>query len=303
MTDDPYAQYLTPPSATPMTGGGDDPYAKYLAPPGASTSAPAQAKSSAIGGISDPTTWALAGLDHLGMGLGTKNPFMAHAESNSSRMSRNRTRISGCSIIRSPRRLMRWGRARFSGRLARRSVVPGLAAWRRKARLPVGRAAPFRSGPISAALQGAHSPVARLAQGAASLLRGRQRRAAEGFRQARDGRSRRGDRLDGQGQRRRLCGLTSKTGRPAGDHRRAQGRADRVGSECGHRHVAGIEEHDSRHRPDSAEPTQANMGQVNSWVRQINAAAQRERYPTDQVVAGKLDGALTGVISRVAQAI
>ena len=80
MADDPYAQYLTPLSATPMTGGGDDPYAKYLAPPGASTSAPAQAKSSAIGGISDPTTWALAGLDHLGMGLGTKNPFMAMPE-------------------------------------------------------------------------------------------------------------------------------------------------------------------------------------------------------------------------------
>ena len=32
MADDPYAQYLTPPSAA---SGGDDPYAKYLAPPGA----------------------------------------------------------------------------------------------------------------------------------------------------------------------------------------------------------------------------------------------------------------------------
>ena len=38
MADDPYAQYLTPPSAA---GGGGDPYAKYLAPPGA-TAAPAQ---------------------------------------------------------------------------------------------------------------------------------------------------------------------------------------------------------------------------------------------------------------------
>ena len=43
---------------------------------------------------------------------------------------------------------------------------------------------------------------------------------------------------------------------------------------------------------------EANMGQVNSWSRQINAAAQRERYPTDQVVAAKISSALDGVIQQ-----
>jgi hypothetical protein len=43
---------------------------------------------------------------------------------------------------------------------------------------------------------------------------------------------------------------------------------------------------------------EANMGQVDSWARQINAAAQRERYPTDKVVAGQLDGALSDLIKQ-----
>ena len=43
---------------------------------------------------------------------------------------------------------------------------------------------------------------------------------------------------------------------------------------------------------------EANMGQINSWQRQINAAAQRERYPTDQVVAAKISSALDGVIQQ-----
>ena len=43
---------------------------------------------------------------------------------------------------------------------------------------------------------------------------------------------------------------------------------------------------------------EANMGQINSWQRQINAAAQRERYPTDQVVAARVSSALDGVIQQ-----
>ena len=43
---------------------------------------------------------------------------------------------------------------------------------------------------------------------------------------------------------------------------------------------------------------EANMGQINSWTRQINAAAQRERHPTDQVVAAKISSALDGVIQQ-----
>ena len=42
----------------------------------------------------------------------------------------------------------------------------------------------------------------------------------------------------------------------------------------------------------------ANMGQVDSWQRQINAAARREAHPTDQIVAGKIDDALGGVIQQ-----
>ena len=43
---------------------------------------------------------------------------------------------------------------------------------------------------------------------------------------------------------------------------------------------------------------EANAGQLDSWQRQINAAAQRERYPTDKVVAGKLDSAFDGLIKQ-----
>ena len=42
----------------------------------------------------------------------------------------------------------------------------------------------------------------------------------------------------------------------------------------------------------------ANFGQVDSWQRQINAAAQREAHPTDQIVAGKIDSALDGLIQQ-----
>lgn len=43
---------------------------------------------------------------------------------------------------------------------------------------------------------------------------------------------------------------------------------------------------------------EANAGQLDSWQRQINAAAQRERYPTDKVVAGQLDSAFDGLIKQ-----
>ena len=43
---------------------------------------------------------------------------------------------------------------------------------------------------------------------------------------------------------------------------------------------------------------EANMGQLNSWARQINAAAQRERYPTDQVVAGKITSAFDDLMQK-----
>ena len=42
----------------------------------------------------------------------------------------------------------------------------------------------------------------------------------------------------------------------------------------------------------------ANFGQVDTWQRQINAAAQREGHPTDQIVAGKIDSALGGLIQQ-----
>jgi hypothetical protein len=41
---------------------------------------------------------------------------------------------------------------------------------------------------------------------------------------------------------------------------------------------------------------QANMGQVDSWQRQINAAARREAHPTDAIVAGQIDSGLNGLI-------
>ena len=43
---------------------------------------------------------------------------------------------------------------------------------------------------------------------------------------------------------------------------------------------------------------EANMGMADSWQRQINAAAQREAHPTDQIVAGKIDSALDGLIQQ-----
>ena len=52
----------------------------------------------ALGGVSDPANWVLAGLDHLGMGLGTKNPFMAMPEQFKQDVCAIALRISGCSI-------------------------------------------------------------------------------------------------------------------------------------------------------------------------------------------------------------
>ena len=83
MADDPYAQYLTPPSSAPAPSGGGDPYAKYLSPPGgpssgASSSAPSS--SSGLGTWLTSPTFAnesyareakdigLAGADYLGFG-------------------------------------------------------------------------------------------------------------------------------------------------------------------------------------------------------------------------------------------
>jgi hypothetical protein len=42
----------------------------------------------------------------------------------------------------------------------------------------------------------------------------------------------------------------------------------------------------------------ANANQVDSWQRQINAAARREAHPTDQIVAGKIDSALDGLMQQ-----
>ena len=73
MSDDPWAQFpSTPPAAA---SSGDDPWSKFPISPGGATAA-AVKPSPFVGGLSNPANWALAGLDHLGMGLGTKNPFM-----------------------------------------------------------------------------------------------------------------------------------------------------------------------------------------------------------------------------------
>ena len=125
----------------------------------------------------------------------------------------------------------------------------------------LGRAAPFRDpGPISAALQGARSPAARLAQARASLPRaptlGCRRRSANQGRSTLRRRSPRRPKTAPTPMQR----CTLSPGRSAGDHWCASVAVDRVGSECGHRHVAGLEEHDSRHRPDGAEPTRSQYG-------------------------------------------
>lgn len=41
---------------------------------------------------------------------------------------------------------------------------------------------------------------------------------------------------------------------------------------------------------------EANMGQVDSWQRQINEAARREAHPTDAIVAGQINSGLDGLI-------
>ena len=190
--------------------------------------------------------------------------------------------------------------ARSPGQLARRSVVPELAAWRRKALLPAGRAAPFRTRPISAALQAVHSPVARLAQARASLPRVPN---AEGcrrlLRQARGGRP-----------LRRRSPRTAKDSADAyaklhqvpADPQAITGALKGVLTDLDPSVVTGMSPGLKSTILDIGNTVQnlpeANMGQLNSWSRQINAAAQRERYPTDQVVAGKITGAFDDLIQQ-----
>ena len=211
MPSDPYAQYQTPPSSrAPPAGGGDDPLRQVPSAARHVVLPPVQAPRRSARRRAIRPIWALAGLDHLGMVLGPRIRSWP-CLSNSSRMSRNRTRIGLPDYPLAPRRLMRVGPGKILGPSRRGDRwFRGSAAWRRKARLPAGRAAHIQKiRPISAALQGARSPVVRLAQARLCPYQGRQCRAAEGVRQARDGPSCGGDRLDGGRQRRRLCEAAS----------------------------------------------------------------------------------------------
>ena len=90
--------------------------------------APTQSKPAALGGVSDPANWALAGLDHLGMGLGTKNPFMALPEQFKQDVAQSHRNLG---LLDYPLAAAAYavgpGRDPWAGR-RRRLVVPGLAA-------------------------------------------------------------------------------------------------------------------------------------------------------------------------------
>ena len=173
-----------------------------------------------------------------------------------------------------------------------------MAAWRRKARWPEGRAAPFRIRPISAALQAAHSLYGALGAGAGVLTKGANAGLQKAFGKP------------GTVDPAAAIASTAKDSADAyaalhavpADPQAITGALKGALTGLDPSVVTGMSPGLKSTILDIGNTVQnlpeANMGQVNSWVRQINAAAQRERYPTDKVVAGQLDSALTGVIQQ-----
>lgn len=293
MAEDPYAQYLTPPSAA-LAASGDDPYAKYLAPPGASST---QSKPAALGGVTDPANWALAGLDHLGMGLATKNPFMAMPEQFKQDVAQSHQNLglldyplAAAAYAVGPGKILGPAGAAIGG-----SGIGGIAA---EGALAGGASSAIQDPTNLSGIAGGALTGGALGAGAGVLTKGANAGLQKAFGKP------------GAVDPAAAIASTAKDSADAyaklhqvpADPQAITGALKGALTGLDPSVVTGMSPGLKSTILDIGQTVQnlpeANMGQINSWTRQINAAAQRERYPTDQVVAAKVSSALDSVIQQ-----
>ena len=291
MADDPYAQYLTPP---PAAGGGDDPYAKYLAPPGTSST---QSKPAALGGVTDPANWALAGLDHLGMGLGTKNPFMAMPEQFKQDVAQSHQNLglldyplAAAAYAVGPGKILGPAGAAIGG-----SGIGGMAA---EGALAGGASSAIQDPTNLSGIAGSALTGGALGAGAGVLTKGANAGLQKAFGKP------------GTVDPAAAIASTAKDSADAyaklhavpADPQAITGALKGALTGLDPSVVTGMSPGLKSTILDIGQTVQnlpeANMGQLNSWSRQIDAAAQRERYPTDQVVAGKITSAFDDLMQK-----
>ena len=304
MADDPYAQYLTPP------GGGDDPYAKYLAPPGA-TAAPAQSgggKGDAyqptwldkVTNVANPTL-GLSDIVNSGVGSvieslgGVHTPTVAEARAQRAQQASELGPITStaASILGYGPMGAVLGPAGATASLAGRPIAQAAA----EGALAGGISNLDPSNPISSAGTGALGGAA-LGGAAGVLTHGANAGLQKAFGKP------------GAVDPAAAIASTAKDSADAyaklhqvpADPQAITGALKGALTGLDPSVVTGMSPGLKSTILDIGQTVQnlpeANMGQINSWQRQINAAAQRERYPTDQVVAAKVSSALDSVIQQ-----
>ena len=294
--EDPYAKYLTPPSgaapATAVPADGADPYAKYLTPPGGTPGAAASQPPSSGGPLTDT---ALSFLDHLGMGLGTKNPFMAMPDQLKQDVAQAHSNLGAwdypvgmAAYMLGPGKIFGPAGAAIGGTgvlgTAAESALAGGAhnaiqsnldpeqtAWGAAGGLVLGGAAGALTKGANAGLQAAFGKTASVDPAAAiASTKGIEGDAYTALRQAQINPSHVDSAISNV-----MSNLdpSVETGMSPG----LKSQINDISSSLQNQ-------------------KQVNGNQVNSWQRQINEAAQRNRYPTDSIVAGKISDGLDGVL-------
>ena len=259
--------------------------------------APAQSKPAALGGVSDPANWVLAGLDHLGMGLGTKNPFMAMPEQFKQDVAQSHQNLglldyplAAAAYAVGPGKILGPAGAAIGG-----SGIGGMAA---EGALAGGASSAIQDPTNLSGIAGGALTGGALGAGAGVLTKGANAGLQKAFGKP------------GTVDPAAAIASTAKDSADAyaklhqvpADPQAITGALKGALTDLDPSVITGMSPGLKSTILDIGQTVQnlpeANMGQINSWQRQINAAAQRERHPTDQVVAAKISSALDGVIQQ-----
>ena len=282
-----------------------DPSASSAAPAASSNpfdqfdpkAAPTQSKPAALGGVTDPANWALAGLDYLGMGLATKNPFMALPEQFKQDVAQSHRNLglldyplAAAAYAVGPGKILGPAGAAIGG-----SGIGGIAA---EGALAGGASSAIQDPTNLSGIAGGALTGGALGAGAGVLTKGANAGLQKAFGKP------------GAVDPAAAIASTAKDSADAyaklhqvpADPQAITGALKGALTGLDPSVVTGMSPGLKSTILDIGQTVQnlpeANMGQINSWQRQINAAAQRERYPTDQVVAAKVSSALDSVIQQ-----
>ena len=298
--EDPYAKYLTPPqgAAPAATAPGDDPYAKYLAPPSAAAAQPDA--SSYLSGVMKPIDklgrvalhdFTLGAADKVigGVGQMMGTDTIANEEAKTSAAASSmplalRLGIGAGAYALGPGKFLGPAAAEIGGGSAlARLMAEGAMA---------GGISDFDpSDPIGSTLHGAMGggAVGALAHGvgmgAGKLL------SKPGAVDAADAVAKTGEAKEA------AYGALNKIPVDPGRVQSAIGGVmDNLDPSVETGMSGGLKSQINDIYSTLKDQTTAHAGQVDSWQRQINEAANRESYPTDRIVAGQINDALDGVL-------